>query len=194
MKRKNKVIIIFVEGDTDFQFYQALINYYRHNSKSELISTKIYNLKGIGRFESKVASKIKYEILPKYDSNNIMVFCCYDTDVFELGKKPPTNWKIVRKQLKILGINDFNEIKAVQMIEDWFLHDIKGLCKFLKITEPKNLSGKNGYEKMKKLFRSGNKIYQKGSDSHKFVSHLDISIINKAVINQIKKLENKIFI
>lgn len=192
MKRKGKIIVIFVEGDTDYEFYNSLINYYRDNSKSEILSSKIFNLKGIGRFESKVASKIKYEILPKYEFENISVVCCYDTDVFDLGKKPPTNWNIVRKQLKSLGINDFTEVKAVKMIEDWFLYDINGLCKFLKIKVPKKLKGKDGYEKMKKLFKAGNKIYQKGSNSHRFVSHLNISTIRNSVSSQLKKLEKKI--
>jgi len=192
LKKKGKIIVIFVEGDTDYEFYNALINYYRDNSKSEILTSKIFNLKGIGRFESKVASKIKYEILPKYEPEDISVVCCYDTDVFDLGKKPPTNWNIVRKQLKSLGINDFTEIKAVKMIEDWFLYDINGLCNFLKIKVPKKLKGKDAYEKMKKLFKVGNKIYQKGSNSHRFVSNLNISTIRNSVSSQLKKLEKKI--
>ena len=98
------------------------------------------------------------------------VFCCYDTDVFELAQKPPTNWQIVKKKVCELGIDDFNEIKATRMIEDWFLKDIEGLCKFLGIEIPKKLEGKDGLEKIKHLFRRGKKpkIYQKGSYSHKF--------------------------
>jgi len=95
-----KIIVLFVEGDTEKEFFESLIKYYRENSDTEIHSVKIYNLKGIGRFERKVASKIKHEILPKYKEDDVIVFCCYDSDVFELAKKPPTNWDLVKSNLK----------------------------------------------------------------------------------------------
>lgn len=193
MAKGNKyIIVIFVEGDTDYEFYNKLIQYYRANSKSNIRTVKIYNLKGIGRFESKVVAKIKYDILPKYDTDKIIVFCCYDTDVFELGKKPPTNWKFIKKQLNNIGITDFNEIKAVRMIEDWFLIDLVGLCSFLKIKSQKSVKGKDGFDKIKNIFKKGNKIYQKGNNSHKFVQTLDISLIRTSLKNKFKKLEEKL--
>lgn len=191
-KANEYIIVLFVEGDTDYEFYNKLIQFYRANSKNSIRTVKIYNLKGIGKFERKVVAKIKYDILPKYDSDRIIVFCCYDTDVFELGRKPPTNWKYVKKQLANIGITDFNEIKAVKMIEDWFLIDLSGLCNFLKIKSQKSVKGKDGFDKIKKLFKKGNKIYQKGNNSHKFVQTLNISLIRTSLKNKLKKLEEKL--
>lgn len=96
----NSIIVLFVEGDTDNEFYQELINYYRGEISDNIPKVKIYNLKGIGRFENKVASKIKLEILPKYSSENISVFCCYDSDVFELRKKTTNKLENSRKKVK----------------------------------------------------------------------------------------------
>lgn len=186
------IVVIFVEGDTDYEFYNKLIQFYRANSKAKIRLVKIYNLKGIGRFESKVVAKIKYDILPNFNPARIVVFCCYDTDVFELGKKPPTNWQFIKKQLSNNGIEDFNEIKAVRMIEDWFLIDLPNLCNFLKIKTQKSVKGKDGFDKIKNLFKKGNKVYQKGNNSHKFVQNLDILPIRNSMKKKFKKLEDKL--
>ena len=185
-------VILFVEGETEVQFYNALIDYYRDHSKSQLAGCKIYNIKSIGRFESKVSSKLKFEIIPKYPKFKLKVICCYDSDVFELAQKPPVNWTIVKKKVSDLGINEFEEIVAIRMIEDWFLKDIEGLCKFLKVDIPKKLGGKNGYEKMKMLFKKGAKpkVYQKGSNSHKFVPSLNLRAIRDSVKGELKVLED----
>ncbi|MEY8868957.1 hypothetical protein AB9K24_05585 [Meridianimaribacter flavus] len=186
-RNNNSIIVLFVEGDSEKEFYQELISFYRGEISGDVPKIKIYNLKGIGRFENKVASKIKLEILPNYLEDNIYVFCCYDSDVFELGKKPPTNWSIVEKKLKELGVNNFYRIIAKRMIEDWFLTDLNGLLTFLKLKKSPKLKGRNAYEKMKVLFKAGNKIYQKGNSSHKFISSLNIQIIRD---NYSKELEN----
>lgn len=62
---KGSLIILFVEGETEKKFYDALINYYKLKSKTTISGYEIYNIKGIGRFESKVASKLKFDIIPK---------------------------------------------------------------------------------------------------------------------------------
>lgn len=166
-----KIIVLFVEGETEKEFYTLLIDYYR-SKIGELPIVKIFNLKGIGRFEGKVTSKLKYDILnhKKYSGLelDVKVFCCYDTDVFEFGKKPPTNWNNVKRKVNELGINSFYSIKAERMIEDWFLKDLDGLCSFLKIKKPKKIKGKDGVEKMKFLFKKSGKpkIYQKGHYTH----------------------------
>jgi hypothetical protein len=43
---------------------------------------------------------------------------------------------------------------------------------------------------MKKLFRKGNKIYQKGSNSHKFIQFLDIRQIRDKVKDELKDFED----
>lgn len=190
--KSSSIIVLFVEGDTEKEFYRELISLYRSNTHTQVPTVKIHNLKGIGRFENKVSSKIKLEVLPKYKSENIHVFCCYDSDVFELGKKPPTNWNIVQKKLQEIGISPLNRIIAVKMIEDWFLSDLEGLKNFLKIKKTPKLKGNNANEKMKILFKSGNKIYQKGNSPHKFIPCLDIKKIRDNYITELNILESKI--
>jgi len=111
-----------------------------------------------------------------------------------LAQKPPVNWSIVKKKVSELGINEFEEIVAVRMIEDWFLKDIEGLCKYLKIPVPNNLDGRNGYEKMKVLFKKGPKpkVYQKGSNTHKFVPNLNLKVIRDAVKGKLQILEKAV--
>lgn len=87
----------------------------------------------------------------------------YDADVFEYSAKPPVNWNKLEKSLKELGAFEVNHIKVKQMLEDWLLIDKEGICSYLKIKVPKDLKGRTGYEKIKKLFKTADKVYQKGS-------------------------------
>lgn len=185
------LVTIFVEGETEKEFYDTLLSFYSQNSKKTISEYKVFNLKGIGRFENKVSSKLKHEIIPKFPEKEIKVICCYDSDVFELAQKPPVNWKLVKKKVNELGINNFNEIVAISMIEDWFIKDIDGLCKYLKIKKPKKINGKNGYEKMKFLFKIGNKpkVYQKGTNTHKFIPNLDLNKIRVLIKEELIVLE-----
>lgn len=191
MAKKGNYIVLFVEGETEKEFYQALLKYYFdvHNAIPQ--KYKIINIKGISRFETKVISKLKYEIIPTHNPASIKVFCCYDSDVFELAQKPPTNWLLVKKRVKELGIHDFNEIKAVRMIEDWFLKDAEGLCKFLNVEIPQRIEGRDGLEKIKYLFKKGKtpKIYQKGSYCHKFMLNISMSKIRNSQKNELVALE-----
>lgn len=191
MAGKKDFVVLFVEGETEKEFYGALMKFYFDNHKPVISGYKVINIKGISRFETKVSTKLKYEILPKHSASSLKVICCYDTDVFELAQKPPTNWQIVKRKVNDLGINSFFEIKAVSMIEDWFLKDIQGLCQYLNIEEPKKIEGKNGLEKIKSLFKRGKKpkIYQKGSYSHKFLPNLDFLKIRNSVNNELSIIE-----
>jgi hypothetical protein len=65
-KSTTNQVVLFVEGETEKEFFEALLKFYRENSSTEIKSCKIINVKGIGRFESKVAPKMKYEIIPKF--------------------------------------------------------------------------------------------------------------------------------
>lgn len=184
-------IVLFVEGETEKEFYSTLFKYYFAQTKPKISGYKIINIKGISRFETKVPTKLKHEILKSHQASQLKVFCCYDTDVFELAQKPPTNWKIVRAKASELGISKFYEIKAIRMIEDWFLLDLIGLCNFLKIKPLSKIEGKNGLEKIKRLFKKGSKpkIYQKGSYTHKFIANLDIAKIRASIRNDLSELE-----
>lgn len=191
MSASKSYVILFVEGETEKEFYEELIKFYRLKSITPILSCKVYNVKGISRFENKVSSRLKLDIIPKHPNKNLKVVCCYDTDVFELAQKPRINWRIIEKKINELGINEFYEIKAVRMIEDWFLKDLDGLCKYLGIEIPNKIDGKTGYEKIKTLFKKGKKpkVYQKGSNSHKFIPSLNIMTIRNNIKEDLTLLE-----
>ena len=174
----SKIIVIFTEGETDEVFFKKLIEYLRTQIN---ITPKVVckNLKGVCRYEQKAPAKIKHEIINKHPEAEVIVFCSYDKDVFDIPfhRKPPVDWEKVEKKLLDIGVKKVFHIKADKMIEDWFLSDIENLCKFLKIKVPKKISGKNAFEKLKTLFKRGNKIYQKGYNTNNFVENLSIANI-----------------
>jgi hypothetical protein len=183
-----KIIVIFVEGQSEEAFYSKLCNTIQKDKGS---SNKIIikNLKGIGNYESKAFSKLKNEIIPKYKNASFEVFCSYDTDVFDFPyqEKPPVDWKKVEDKISSLGYQ-LKHIKVNKAIEDWFLIDLEGLCLFLNIKKQSKLKGKNGYQKIKNLFSSANKIYQKGYNVGGFVDKLDFKIICDALKDDVKEL------
>lgn len=187
-----KHIVIFVEGETDEEFFKKLVAFYKETSEREVNPCKIVNLKGIGRFEKRIPARLRNDIKPRIEKEGGVlnaVCCSYDTDVFEFAEKPPVDWKKVKAEVKNLGIPHFAEIKARQMIEDWFLKDVEGLCSFLRIECPKNLIGNSGLDKIKALFKRGNRIYQKGRYSNKFLEHTSISLIRSKIANELIELE-----
>jgi len=185
-------IAIFVEGETEKEFYEELIQFYRKQSTNKLKSHKVYNIKGIGKFESKMSLKLKGEVLNRHAAKDVKVICCYDTDVFELAKKPPVDWQVVKKKVAELGIANFTQVKAKRMIEDWFLYDFEGVCKFLKLKNQKKVDGKDGNDKMQKLFKKGGRLYIKGSHTQKFIPSLEMKVIRNAVLDQLSDLEKAI--
>ncbi len=136
-------------------------------------------LKGISKFDKKLINKFRFDILPKYSDYDITIFLCYDTDVFEDCQKPVVNWQKVERELLNCGVKKVSHIKAEKCIEDIFLLDMQGICRYLNISPIKNITGINGVEKMKKIFLKGNRIYQKGYKCEGFIKHLDIDYILK---------------
>ena len=182
MAKKKRCVMIFTEGETEIEFYDYLINKVKENNNVEKFNAdKIIKktLKGISKFDKKLINKFQYDILPKYGDYEITVFLCYDTDVFEDCQKPVVDWQKVEKELLNYGVKKVNHIKANKCIEDIFLLDIPGICKYLNIDPIKNINGINGVDKMKKLFLKGNRIYQKGYKCEGFIKHLDIDYILK---------------
>lgn len=185
----DKIIVLFVEGQSEEKFYSKLCRQIQINedTKNKII---IRNLKGIGNYESKAYSKLKNEILPQYKSVVISVFLCYDTDVFDIPfqQTPPVNWKKIEKKLKTLKISKVSHIKAEKSIEDWFLRDMNSLCSFLKLNNNIKVKGATGYKKISWLFNQGNKIYQKGYNVNNFVETLDYPTLVKLLEKDISAL------
>lgn len=192
-KSKRPILILFAEGETDKEFFIFLIAYLRRKFKSyKLAKIEVFNARSISRYEAKVPMIFKNSILPKYNNHEIIIFCNYDLDIFELAQKPPVNWEIVKNKLTEYGATDVKLIPANKMIEDWFLKDIPGLCQFLNIPIPRRLEGKNGVEKISRLFKRGNKVYQKGSYCHKFLPYLDFDKIRNAIKNELAEFERNL--
>lgn len=191
---KKQGLIIFVEGETDKVFYDKLIkhllNKYNTKTSKEIV---IENLKGIPRYIE--AHRIfEKKIKPKYKDIDFNSICSYDTDVFEFSANPPIKWDEVEKNLSLVGIREITHIRAKVSIEDWFLIDINGLCKYLKINKvPKTLKGKTGLDKIKVLFKMKNKIYQKGHYVHAFMDFLDFELICKQLGNESKRIIEQMF-
>lgn len=174
----NKCLVLFIEGDTEIEFYKKLVSVIREKRSGGQLDTKIIyrNVKGIGGYKKEVTRIFKKEILAKNKNYTFTVALCRDTDVFEFAQKPKIKWHEVEKQLKEDGAKRVIHVHAVKAIEDWFLYDLEGICKYLKIplTQP---SGKNGYEKLGYLFRRANKTYIKGRMTKGFVESLDLGKI-----------------
>lgn len=186
-------VVIFVEGETEKVFYNEMIEYMiKRNAGKQVKFFKVDNLKGIGRFESKLVGKFKNGFKNRYKDYNFDVACAYDTDVFEYKSKPPVNWTKKTSELKNAGAKKVVRIKAKHMIEDWFLDDLHGLCSYLKVKE-KMPRGKDGNEKMINLFKQKNKIYVKGTYTEKFINSLDMGLIYQKEKKELEKLEKILF-
>ena len=179
----NKCLVLFVEGKTEVEFYKELIRYIRECTASGKLKHKIIcrSVNGIGGFKKEVNRIFLKEILPKLDGYSVVVALCYDTDVFGYVQKPKINWDNIEKMLLQDGAERVIHIKAEKSIEDWFLLDMEGVKKFLKLKPDVQPSGVNGYEKLKSLFKKANKIYTKGQEVSGFVQVLDIGLISKKV-------------
>ena len=187
----NKCLVLFVEGDTEVEFYRCLISYAREKRIDGKFGFNIEckNVKGIGGFKNTALRKFIKEIRPKYGKNcKFFVALCRDTDVFELAPKPPIDWKEVEKTFKANGVQNIIHIKAKRSIEDWFLFDVETIISFLHLPKSTKVSGKNGYDKIKKLFKQANKMYYKGIRSNGMVEKLDIDKIVQNIYPEIEPL------
>ncbi|MGA5696773.1 hypothetical protein MWG54_27330 (plasmid) [Bacillus cereus] len=196
-------LVVFVEGETDKVFYDYLIkhlqllNQQKPKKQQKVMVDKIIikNVKGIGKYNSKPKGMFKIDILPRNKGMKFDIVCCYDSDVFEQAVKPAVDWKKVKQDLLGVGAESVDEIIAVRMIEDWFLLDLNGLCKFLKIDckSISTLRGNDALGKICSLFKKKNKIYTKGFYCDTFITHLDFNLICKSIPNEIAILEKNMF-
>lgn len=193
----SKCIVLFVEGDTELDFYKKLLKEVKPLCKNGrfkgTIETK--NVKGVGNFKSGAIRKFKFEILPNHKNCDFIVFLCSDTDVFEFSPQPPFEWKDVINDLKEAGATKVIQIQAKHSIEDWFLLDYEGIAKFLGLPKKTKIpKGNNGYEKMKKLYSLANNMYYKGMKSNGMIEKLNVKKIveNPSVNQELKTLYDEL--
>ena len=141
----NKCLVFILEGDTEKEFYKYLVQYIKKKHQVTKFSTQIeyLDVKGVGCFKKIAGRKFEKDVKKKYGSDcEYTVVLCRDTDVFELSPKPPVKWKDVKKDFLEKGASRVIDVKAKHSIEDWFLYDLDGIAKFLKVEPPKNLKRK----------------------------------------------------
>ena len=187
-----KCIVIYTEGETDEEFYDSVLSTIRNKLPDKKFKVDILKkncITGIAKFQKKLVNKFIKEISNIYYKDyEIIVFLCYDTDVFEFGVHPPVDRKKLENDLKNAGATKVIHIKAQKSIEDFFMYYLDGIVNFLKIKKPKNLRGTTGLEKLEKLFSKANRIYQKGHRCSGFISSLDMNIIFPNICKEIKPL------
>ncbi len=84
----DKLVVIFIEGDTEVDFYKKLVSYFREKRGGRLnCCIEVKNVKGVGNYQSKVCRIFEKMILPQYPGFEYHVFLCYDTDAFEFSRK-----------------------------------------------------------------------------------------------------------
>jgi hypothetical protein len=187
----NKGIAIFIEGETEVEFYKKLLESIRplcDDKKFNVSKVIIRNLKGIGNYKNRAYRVFTKEIVPNNPGISFKIYLCYDTDVFEFSQKPPVKWKDVEKILLDSGAEKVIHIKAKKSIEDWFLKDFSGLCRYLRLPNSTTCSGANGVKKMESLFKKANRIYIKGGKATDFIGVLDIKKIMEEICCEIKPL------
>ena len=190
--RDKRLIVLFGEGDTEEVFYKNLIEFWREEEGNSETKIKVVNIHGIGKY-NKAPFKYKSEIRRDCPDYQHEIFLAYDSDVFEFAAKPPVDWGRIEKQLRDSGAFSVTHLKAERMIEDWLILDVDGLCKALKIKKPKKLVGATGHEKIKKLFLSANKVYQKGYSMKEYITKLNMGKIVDGISTTLNNLKSSIY-
>ena len=142
----DKCLVLFVEGDTEVEFYKHVIANARQKRESRKfdINIECKNVKGVGGFKSIALRKFVKEIRPRYGGKcEFSIALCRDTD---------------------------------------------GILSFLRLPQKTKISGGNGYEKLKKLFKLANKLYYKGMKSNGMVERLNIDKILQHIYTELEPL------
>ncbi len=175
---KEKVVVIYIEGETEIEFYKQVVSIMRAHCGGRLsCSVETIEVSGIGQYKEKVLRIFENRIKRNHPNGEFYIALCYDQDVFEMGQNPPVRWGDVKKAFLNCGAKQVCFVKAVHSIEDWLLCDIEGILRYLRLPAKTNLSGNNGYERLKALFKKGMKLYIKGKTSGKFVQELNVEKI-----------------
>ena len=127
----SKCLVLFVEGDTEVEFYKQVVANARKLHPAGRFDTNIEyrNVGGVGGFKSIALRKFKKEIKTKYEDDCVFtIVLCSDTDVFDFAPRPPIKWDEVKKELKESGASKIIHVQAKRSIEDWFLYDMEGMA------------------------------------------------------------------
>lgn len=189
---KKRLLVIISEGPTDQEFYKKVLDTIKKvNGNGNFNFDKIdYILaKGISNFARKTISIFKNRFcIPEYDDYEKVVCLCYDLDVFSFNNKPPVDRVKMKKDLYQVGADKVINILANKMIEDFFLLDIEGIKKYLKLPKKYKIPNKTGLELLKQIFRDKDRLYIKGEKVEGLVDCLNIEKILNIICKDIKPL------
>lgn len=177
------MVILFVEGDTEVEFYNKLINYLKLKT-GKGIQTEVINIRGVGKYKDRALRIFNKRIKNKYPDYVYEVMFCYDTDVFEFANKPPINWKEITTGFESCGAI-VHHVRAKSCIEDWFLLDPVGICSYLRLSKKLTLKGYHGNNGLQNLFRKANKVYIKGNACKGLVQALNMSSILPEICKEV---------
>lgn len=173
---RNKVYLFLVEGETEEEFYSALMAKYCNS-----LPRKIINLKGNFNINKKILEKCAaFSANNKYTA--FEVFICIDQERMD---QPPYNKSLVLNELtKNEEFIKNHDVIAVLMLESLFFIDIEGIYKFLRTK--RTLRNPRKYINFRKLthlnlnllFRQNDKTYIKG---HKCAGFIEALNMNKIV-------------
>ena len=152
----------------------------------------VRNVKGVGKYQNKVCRIFENSVRKQYPDHDYKVVLCYDSDVFEFSRKPPVDWDKVTKALCEKGADDVRLVKAVTSIEDWFLYDVEGLRKFLKLPKKFKMTGYKGQKGLAQLFLKAKKTYIKGVRCNGLIEALDLSVIIPKIEDEIVNISELI--
>ncbi len=180
------VLTVFIEGDTEVDFYNKLVSAIREKAGKSACMVKIKNVKGVGNYQNRACRIFENGIKMKYPSHRYVVALCYDTDVFSYGRKPPVDWDNVTKALEQKGAEQVILVHAEKSIEDWFFYDMDGLRSFLNISAKTKLPVYKGQKGLEQLFLRANKTYIKGVRCKGLVDALDMEKIMPHICGEIQ--------
>ena len=183
------VVVIFVEGETDKEFYQKLVKHIREKRGGRLhCKVKYKNMKGVGNYKKNIANYLEQEVRAKYPNATAKAALCYDSDAFQTGKKPPVDWNAVNRNLQVIGIKKIVHVKAVKSIEDWFLYDPEGFREHLELSETIKIKQQGGLKEIKRLFLRAGETYIKGEKCKDLIKNLNLDVILPKINREIEGL------
>lgn len=118
------------------------------------------------------------------------VFLCYDTDDYkeDITKFYEDDWKTLRKNIGKKA--EIIDLAANADIEDIFLTDLPGICRFLGLETPKleKIIGKKGKSKIKRLFKIAGATYHEGAKAKNLIDALNMEYIIENAPVKLKKI------
>lgn len=172
--------LIMVEGDTEDLFYNRIKMTYFQNARSKHI-----NLGGNWDINKKVLDKAT-TLFEAHPETEFIICICIDRE--SRSGKAPINMELIINELKCypnIKSENIRLYEAVQDIESWFFHDIKGIYEFLRFPKSKRTIKrykpveKLNHQNLSKLFKQVKKEYRKGFASNNFINNLDLDVIRK---------------